>query len=90
MGARPRVIIAAMSEHIAKQLHGAIASKLPDAIIEVTIGSPGHYALSVTSAEFAGKKPVAKQRLVYAAIAHLMAGDAAPVHAIDKLITREP
>jgi hypothetical protein len=27
--------------------------------------------------------------LVYAAITHLMAGDVAPVHAIDKLVTRE-
>lgn len=79
-----------MSEDIAKQLHEAIASRLAGAIVEVTIGSPGHYALAVTSAEFAGKKPVAKQRLVYSAIAHLMAGDGAPVHAIDKLITREP
>jgi acid stress-induced BolA-like protein IbaG/YrbA len=79
-----------MSEHIAKQLHEAVAAKLPDATVEVTIGSPGHYTLAVTSAAFAGKTPVAKQRLVYSAISHLMAGDAAPVHAIDKLITRDP
>lgn len=79
-----------MSEHIAKQLHEAVAAKLPDATVEVTIGSPGHYSLAVTSAAFAGKTPVAKQRLVYSAISHLMAGDAAPVHAIDKLITRDP
>lgn len=79
-----------MSEHIAKQLHEAVAAKLPDATIEVTIGSPGHYSLAVTSTAFAGKTPVAKQRLVYTAIGHLMAGDAAPVHAIDKLITRDP
>jgi acid stress-induced BolA-like protein IbaG/YrbA len=79
-----------MSEHIAKQLHEAVAAKLPDATVEVTIGSPGHYSLAVTSTSFAGKTPVAKQRLVYSAISHLMAGDAAPVHAIDKLITRDP
>jgi acid stress-induced BolA-like protein IbaG/YrbA len=79
-----------MSELIAKQLHEAVAAKLPDATVEVTIGSPGHYTLAVTSAAFAGKTPVAKQRLVYSAISHLMAGDAAPVHAIDKLITRDP
>jgi acid stress-induced BolA-like protein IbaG/YrbA len=79
-----------MSEHIAKQLHEAVAAKLPDATVEVTIGSPGHYTLAVTSAAFAGKTPVAKQRLVYSAISHLMAGDTAPVHAIDKLITRDP
>lgn len=79
-----------MSEHTAKLLHEAVAAKLPDATIEVTIGSPGHYSLAVTSAAFAGKTPVAKQRLVYSAISHLMAGDSAPVHAIDKLITRDP
>lgn len=79
-----------MSEHIAKQLHEAVAAKIPDATVEVTIGSPGHYSLAVTSAVFAGKTPVAKQRLVYSAISHLMAGDAAPVHAIDTLITRDP
>ncbi|PRP90890.1 BolA-like protein [Enhygromyxa salina] len=79
-----------MSEQIAKQLHEAISTKIPDAVVEVVVGSPGHYSLDVTSTEFAGKKPVAKQRLVYSAIAHLMAGDQAPVHAIDKLITRDP
>lgn len=80
----------AMSEQIAKQLHDAIAARLPDAIVEVTIGSPGHYSLAVTSAEFAELKPLAKQRLVYSAIAPLMAGDNAPVHAIDQLVTRIP
>lgn len=79
-----------MSEQIAKQLHDAIAARIPDAAVEVTIGSPGHYSLAVTSAAFAGHKPLAKQRLVYSAIAPLMAGDNAPVHAIDQLITKIP
>ena len=77
----------AMSEDIAKQLHAAVVSKLPDARVEVTIGSPGHYSLEVSSAAFAGKTPLAKQRLVYSAISHLMGGDDAPVHAIDRLLT---
>jgi acid stress-induced BolA-like protein IbaG/YrbA len=79
-----------MSEQIAKQLHDAIVTRLPDATVEVTIGSPGHYSLQVTSAEFVGQKPLAKQRLVYSAIAHLMAGNSAPVHAIDQLVTKLP
>lgn len=79
-----------MSEQIAKQLHDAIAAKLPDATVEVTIGSPGHYSLAVTSAHFAGQTPLAKQRLVYSAIAPLMSGDNAPVHAIDQLVTKLP
>jgi stress-induced morphogen len=77
----------AMSEDIAKQLHAAVVSQLPDAQVEVTIGSPGHYSLEVSSAAFAGKTPLAKQRLVYSAISHLMGGDDAPVHAIDRLLT---
>ncbi|MFZ6184907.1 hypothetical protein [Nannocystis pusilla] len=32
----------------------------------------------------------AQQRLVYGAIAHLMAGDMAPVHAVDSLRTIVP
>jgi hypothetical protein len=33
---------------------------------------------------------VVQQQRVYAAIAHLMKGDAAPVHAIDRLLTELP
>ena len=79
-----------MSEQIAKQLHEAISTKLPGSTVEVTIGTPGHYTLDVTSSEFEGKSLLAKQRLVYSAITHLMGGDDAPVHAIDKLHTRTP
>jgi len=31
-----------------------------------------------------------QQQLVYGAISHLMTGDAAPVHAIDRLLTLVP
>jgi len=79
-----------MSEEIAKQVHEAIAAKLPDATIEVSLGTPGHFSIDVTSTAFAGKTLVAKQRLVYSAISHLMGNDDAPVHAIDKLHTRVP
>ncbi len=78
------------ADSIAKQLHAAITAALPESEVEVTIGSPGHYSLSVTSPQFEGKGSVAKQRLVYAAITDLMAGDNAPVHAIDTLQTKLP
>ena len=39
---------------------------------------------------FAGRSRVQQQQAVYAAIAHLMKGDAAPVHAIDQLVTATP
>jgi acid stress-induced BolA-like protein IbaG/YrbA len=75
---------------IAEQLHLAISNALPGSEVEVTIGSPGHYTLRVVSREFEGKPTLARQRLVYAAIRELMAGDAAPVHAIDRLTTHTP
>jgi acid stress-induced BolA-like protein IbaG/YrbA len=75
-------------EEIAGHLESAIAEALPDARIEVRAASPGHFEIRVTSNAFEGKGRVQQQQLVYAAIAHLMRGDAAPVHAIDRLVTQ--
>ena len=75
---------------IVEELRKAVLAALPDARVEVEAGSPGHFALSVVSAAFAGLARVRQQQKVYAAIAHLMAGDAAPVHAIDQQITKTP
>jgi acid stress-induced BolA-like protein IbaG/YrbA len=66
----------------------AILEKIPDAKIVVAPGSGGHFTIDVTSPVFAGKSMLESQRLVYGAIAHLMKGDGAPVHAVDKLTTR--
>jgi acid stress-induced BolA-like protein IbaG/YrbA len=77
-------------EAIADELRKAVLAALPGARVEVEAGGPGHFALSVVSAAFAGLPRVRQQQKVYAAIAHLMAGDAAPVHAIDQLITKTP
>jgi acid stress-induced BolA-like protein IbaG/YrbA len=68
-------------------IRDAVRESIKDADVEVT-GGGGHYALVVTSAAFAGKSMLESQRLVYAAIAHLMKGDMAPVHAVDSLRTR--
>jgi acid stress-induced BolA-like protein IbaG/YrbA len=73
-----------------ESIRAAIVEKIPDAEVAVTPGSGGHYAIDVVSPVFAGKSTLDKQRLVYGAIAHLMKGDGAPVHAVDKLTTREP
>jgi acid stress-induced BolA-like protein IbaG/YrbA len=67
----------------------AIEEKIAGATAEVT-GSGGHYSIVVTSPAFAGKSMLESQRLVYSSIAHLMAGDMAPVHAVDSLKTRVP
>lgn len=77
-------------EALVNALREAVLAALPGAAVEVEAGSPGHFALSVVSADFAGLPRVRQQQKVYAAIAHLMAGDAAPVHAIDQLITKTP
>ena len=67
----------------------AIEKAIPDAAVEVS-GGGGHFTIGVVSPIFAGKSLVASQRLVYGAIAHLMSGERAPVHAVDKLTTRTP
>lgn len=68
----------------------AILAKIPDANVVVAPGSGGHFTIEVVSPVFAGKGMLESQRLVYGAIAHLMAGASAPVHAVDKLTTKTP
>ena len=67
----------------------AILKEIPDAKIDVS-GGGGHFSIVVVSPVFEGKRPLDKQRLVYQSIAHLMAGDQAPVHAVDSLQTLVP
>ncbi|MDI1475497.1 BolA/IbaG family iron-sulfur metabolism protein [Polyangium sp. y55x31] len=67
----------------------AIKEKINDAVVEVQ-GGGGHFEISVTSKVFAGKSTLEKHRIVLGAIAHLMAGNDAPVHAVDKLNTKVP
>ncbi len=68
----------------------AILEKIPDANVQVDAGSGGHFTIAVVSPVFTGKNMVESQRLVYGAIAHLMKGEGAPVHAVDKLTTKAP
>lgn len=75
---------------IAEQIRRAIAEALPAATIEVRPQGPGHFEIAVTDAAFAGKPRVRQQQLVYGAIAHLMSGANAPVHAVDRLDCRVP
>jgi stress-induced morphogen len=72
---------------ITSQLHDAIAQALPGADVRVTAGQPGHFSVSVRSAQFQNQTRLACQRMVYKAIAQLMSGERAPVHAIDRLET---
>lgn len=77
-------------EDVVRDLESAIAAALPGATVEVTAQSPGHFAIRVVSEAFANQSRVRQQQLVYGAIAHLMKGDAAPVHAVDRLQTEVP
>ncbi|MEM7410705.1 MAG: BolA/IbaG family iron-sulfur metabolism protein [Myxococcota bacterium] len=78
-------------EDLVPQLEKAVREVFPDAAtVEVTANSPGHFSVRVVCASFADQNRVKQQQRVYGAIAHLMAGDAAPVHAIDRLITETP
>jgi acid stress-induced BolA-like protein IbaG/YrbA len=79
-----------MTSNITLELENAIAQDLPGADVRVSVGSPGHFNISVVSEEFRGKTRLACQRLVYKAIAPLMRGDRAPVHAVDQLETKVP
>ena len=77
-------------EEIAGQLKSDIEAALPAAEVEVRAVSPGHFEIEVVSAEFEGLNRVKQQQKVYAAIQERMAGDQAPVHAIDRMVTRTP
>ena len=65
----------------------AIEKAIPNARADVR-GGGGHFEIQVESPAFAGKSTLESQRMVYSAIAHLMKGDLAPVHAVDSLKTR--
>lgn len=76
------------------QIHDAIRERIEKAIdgaqVVVDGGAGGHFTLEVEAASFAGKNTLARHRMVLGAIADLMAGDAAPVHAIDSIRTKVP
>ena len=74
---------------ICAEIRTAICEAIDDAVVEVS-GGGGHYEIRVHSAHFEGKNRVQKQRLVLSAIKHLMHGDSAPVHAVDKIETLPP
>lgn len=74
---------------IVDEVKAAILDKIPDGDVSVS-GSGGHFQIEVVSPVFAGKSMLESQRLVLGSIKHLMAGDNAPVHAVDTLKTRTP
>jgi len=75
-------------EAIAGRMKTAIEAAIEGAEARVTPVSPGHFEVEVTAAAFEGKSPVQQHQLVYGAIGEFMAGEAPPVHAIDRMQTR--
>ena len=71
------------------EIKSRIEAALPDATATVS-GGGGHYEIEVVSPAFEGKRILARQRLVYSAIKELMAGDAAPLHAVDRMVCNTP
>jgi len=70
-------------------IRDAILLQIPDAKVQAS-GGGGHYQVEVVSPVFEGKSMLQSQRLVLGAIKHLMAGELAPVHAVDSIKTRVP
>jgi stress-induced morphogen len=77
-------------DDVGERLREAVAGALPGAAVEVRAAGPGHFELRVVAEAFRGRSRLQQHQLVYGAIAPLMAGDAAPVHAIDRLVTEAP
>ena len=82
--------IAGAPDGIAERIAVAIRAALPGAAVDVAARGAGHFEVSVVADAFRGRSALQQHQMVYAAIAPLMAGDAPPVHAIDRLSTRLP
>lgn len=78
------------ADGVVDQMREAILAELPDAEVEVRPTGPGHFEIRVVAEAFRDKNRVRQHQLVYQTIAPLMAGDAPPVHAIDRLETAIP
>jgi len=78
------------ADGVAEQIEAAIRTSVPHAQVQVKAGGVGHFEVSVVAEAFRGKSMVQQHQIVYRAITPLMVGDAAPVHAIDRLQTKAP
>jgi acid stress-induced BolA-like protein IbaG/YrbA len=78
-----------MSTEVCAAAKAAIEAAIPGAVATVS-GAAGHFEIDVVSDAFAGQRILAQQRLVYGAIKDLMAGDDAPMHAVDRMVCRTP
>lgn len=77
-------------DDVLDKIKAAIEAAIDGAEVNVSSMSPGHFEIRVVSSAFDGLDRVKQQQLVYGAITPLMSGDAAPVHAVDRLETLTP
>lgn len=75
---------------INQTIQDIIIEKIIDAQVTVNNTGQGHFSLVVITPEFIEKNMLARHKLVMSAIAPLMSGPKAPIHAIDNLITMLP
>lgn len=74
-----------ISSDISAEIKQLIEQAIANSQVEVLCGGNRHYTLTVTSNTFDGLSQVKQHQLVYAAIKDLMAGNDAPIHAIDQM-----
>ncbi len=78
-----------MSQDICQLIEQAVSQAIPGAQVR-TRGEGGHFEIQVISQAFEGQGLLQRHRMVLQAIAHLMQGADAPVHAIDRIDARTP
>jgi len=86
-----------MSSHHPTNFQGSIPDAAREAIekaipgANATVdGANGHFNIQVVASAFEGKSTLQKHRMVLSAVAHLMSGDMAPIHAVDSIDARTP
>lgn len=73
---------------LAETMRRKIEAALPGALVRVQALSPGHFEVEVEAEQFQDLSLLKQQQRVYAAIAPMLSGNSALVHAIDRMVTR--
>jgi len=74
-----------ISSDISSEIKQRIEQSIENSQAEVLCGGNRHYSLTIISGAFAELSQVKQHQLVYSTIKDLMAGDDAPIHAIDQM-----
>ncbi|MCP4039761.1 MAG: BolA family transcriptional regulator [bacterium] len=86
----PLEILGDDSAQVIERIRVAIESAIDCHELSIDAGAPGHFSIRAVSDVFLGQSRVKQQQLIYRAIADLLQGDEAPVHAIDRLECLKP